>query len=148
VVNSVTAQRHTFCSAARRQFDPGPVGNRQRRRRSGRGCAKNGPAPSAPPEPVEPYAVLTLTCNGGQFRAMRSSPPPLGRIASGGCWRGDAVMREARSHRAVRRNWPHEPRFHPLRRFEAAPPFEPRLRAYLLTTGRPFLPRLRRGPRF
>jgi len=32
---------------------------------------------------------------------MRSSPLVPARIASGGCWRDDAVMREARSHRVV-----------------------------------------------
>jgi hypothetical protein len=27
---------------------------------------------------------------------MRYSPPLLGRIASGGCWRGDAAVRRGR----------------------------------------------------
>jgi hypothetical protein len=100
VVDSVTAQATRVCSGVGRQFDLAPVGNRPRRRRSGRGCAKNGRAPGGPPEPVEPYAVLTLACRG-PLRAMRSSALLPGRIASGGCAHGDAVMREARSHRVV-----------------------------------------------
>jgi hypothetical protein len=49
--------------------------------------------PGAPTEPVEPYAVLTLACPG-PLRAIRSSALVLGRIASGGCRRGDAAMRQ------------------------------------------------------
>jgi hypothetical protein len=45
-----------------------------------------------PDRTVEPYAVLTLACRG-PLRAMRSSALLLGRIASGGCWRGDATGR-------------------------------------------------------
>jgi hypothetical protein len=32
---------------------------------------------------------------------MRSSAPLSGRVASGGCWRDDAAMREVRSHRVA-----------------------------------------------
>jgi hypothetical protein len=44
-------------------------------------------------EPVEPYAVLMLAFNGDPLRAVPGSAPLLGRIACGGCWRGDAALR-------------------------------------------------------
>ena len=44
--------------------------------------------------------VVVITA-AQQRRTMRGSTQLLGRIASGGRWRGDAVMREARGHRVV-----------------------------------------------
>jgi hypothetical protein len=53
--------------------------------RSGRACVRNGRSLGAPTEPVEPYPVLTLACNGGPLRAVHGSEPPLGHLSSGRC---------------------------------------------------------------
>jgi len=42
--------------------------------------------------PLEPDNKRTGT-SGVKQRPLRGSPPPLARIASRGCWRGDAAVR-------------------------------------------------------
>jgi hypothetical protein len=72
-VNSVTAQRPTFAQ---------PYGG------------------SSISHLLAVARVVVITA-AQQRRTMRGSPPLLGRIASGGCWRDDAAGRRARSHCVV-----------------------------------------------
>jgi hypothetical protein len=104
VVNSVTAQRHMFAqSPDGRSILHSPASSwspPHSSRQGGAARARNAPRLAPRPNPSSRHAVLTLVCRG-PLRAMRSSALLPGRVASGGCWRGDAAVRRARSLRAV-----------------------------------------------